>query len=377
MPGIGRPRWRVELLRVRGGMPGSWDVEVADATGHVSSFCRTGRSTGCAGSARACAAGRLTESLRAAPADEPRLRARSIAAGGRRLLAALNPAAAAAGLAPGMPLADALSFLPGLATAQAEPAADMAALTRLAEWCGRYSPWTAPDGTDGIKIEITGCGHLWGGEAALAADLARRLVRGRASPTASRSPARSAPPGPWRASRPTTAGRHCRRRKTSGRRWRRCRSRRCGSIRPPWPGCAGSGCAGSASSTRCRATRSPADSAKRWRTRLDQTLGDMPEPLSPLGEAPVRRVRLSFAEPIADPADLVRAIERLTQDLVARLAREGPGRAPPRSRLSPGRRPGRAYPHRHRPAEPRPAPSRRPARRRSSRRSIPGSGSRT
>jgi hypothetical protein len=34
-PGIGRPRWRVELSRCRGGMPGVWDVEVADATGHV------------------------------------------------------------------------------------------------------------------------------------------------------------------------------------------------------------------------------------------------------------------------------------------------------------------------------------------------------
>ena len=35
-PGIGRPRWRVALLRVRGGVPDAWDVEVADATGHVS-----------------------------------------------------------------------------------------------------------------------------------------------------------------------------------------------------------------------------------------------------------------------------------------------------------------------------------------------------
>lgn len=35
-PGIGQPRWRVELLRVRGGVPALWDVEVADATGHVS-----------------------------------------------------------------------------------------------------------------------------------------------------------------------------------------------------------------------------------------------------------------------------------------------------------------------------------------------------
>jgi protein ImuA len=35
-PGVGRPRWRVELLRCRGGEPGSWEVEEADATGHVS-----------------------------------------------------------------------------------------------------------------------------------------------------------------------------------------------------------------------------------------------------------------------------------------------------------------------------------------------------
>src|SRR5436190_2319396 len=112
----------------------------------------------------------------AAPAEETPF-ATVVDAAGRRLLAAVNPLARAAGLAPGMPLADALSFLPGLVTASGEPAADGAALTRLAEWCSRYSPWTAPDGADGIKIEITGSAHLWGGEAALAADLSRRLTR--------------------------------------------------------------------------------------------------------------------------------------------------------------------------------------------------------
>jgi len=35
-PGVGRPRWRVELLRCRGGEPASWEVEVPDATDHVS-----------------------------------------------------------------------------------------------------------------------------------------------------------------------------------------------------------------------------------------------------------------------------------------------------------------------------------------------------
>ena len=37
---IGKPRWRVELLRCRGGVPALWDVEVADATGHVSVSAR-------------------------------------------------------------------------------------------------------------------------------------------------------------------------------------------------------------------------------------------------------------------------------------------------------------------------------------------------
>ena len=32
---IGQPRWRVELLRCRGGVPAQWIVEVADAAGHV------------------------------------------------------------------------------------------------------------------------------------------------------------------------------------------------------------------------------------------------------------------------------------------------------------------------------------------------------
>jgi protein ImuA len=35
-PGVGRPRWQVELLRCRGGEPACWEAEEADATGHVS-----------------------------------------------------------------------------------------------------------------------------------------------------------------------------------------------------------------------------------------------------------------------------------------------------------------------------------------------------
>ncbi len=34
-PGLGRPRWRLELWRARGAAPAEWIVEACDATGHV------------------------------------------------------------------------------------------------------------------------------------------------------------------------------------------------------------------------------------------------------------------------------------------------------------------------------------------------------
>jgi protein ImuA len=35
-PGVGCPRWRIELLRCRGGKPACWEMEIADAADHVS-----------------------------------------------------------------------------------------------------------------------------------------------------------------------------------------------------------------------------------------------------------------------------------------------------------------------------------------------------
>ncbi|HEX6443421.1 MAG TPA: DNA polymerase Y family protein [Stellaceae bacterium] len=262
----------------------------------------------------------------AVPADAPF--ATIVAEGGRRLLAALNPAAEAAGLVPGMPLADALSFVPGLTAVPADPAADIAALTRLAEWCGRYSPWTAPEGADGIKIEITGCAHLWGGEEALAADLARRLARllNSTGGIAHRLAIAGTLGAAWALARyaaegapaivPTGAERTAlaplpvealRLDPDTVRDLRRVGLRTVGELCPM---------------PRDALARRFGESVVR---RLDQAFGDLPEPLSPLGEPPLRRVRLSFAEPISDPADLARAIERLVQDLVPRLAREGIG----------------------------------------------------
>ncbi len=75
-----------------------------------------------------------------------------------------------------MPLADARALVPGLNVDEASPEADTRALAALADWCGRYSPWSAVDGGDGIRLDITGCAHLFGGEAALVGDIERRLA---------------------------------------------------------------------------------------------------------------------------------------------------------------------------------------------------------
>jgi protein ImuB len=258
----------------------------------------------------------------AAPAEEAPF-AMVADAAGRRLLVAVNLAAASAGLAPGMPLADALSFLPGLATAAAEPAEDAAALRRLAEWCSRYSPWTAPDGADGVRIEITGSAHLWGGEMALAADLAARLDRrhisgriaiadtlGAAWATARFAEGKGPvllPSGDCHAALAPLPVEALRLDPATAQGLRRVGLKRIGDL---------------AAMPRTALTRRFGEMVTR---RLDQAQSDLPEPLSPLGEAPVRRVRLSFAEPIADPADLLRATERLVEDLVSRLAQEGIG----------------------------------------------------
>lgn len=95
---------------------------------------------------------------------------------GRMILVSVDPTAAAVGLAPGMPLADARALEPGLQVVEADPVADARALAGLADWCGRYTPWTATHGEDCILLDITGCAHLFGGEAGLARDLIERLT---------------------------------------------------------------------------------------------------------------------------------------------------------------------------------------------------------
>lgn len=82
-------------------------------------------------------------------------------------LYALNPVALIEGLAPGLTLADARARLPQLRVAEADRSADRALLLRLAARCERFTPLTALDEPHGLVLDVSGCAHLFGGEAEL------------------------------------------------------------------------------------------------------------------------------------------------------------------------------------------------------------------
>ncbi|MFL5043887.1 MAG: Y-family DNA polymerase [Xanthobacteraceae bacterium] len=90
-------------------------------------------------------------------------------------LTALNDAAARLGLKTGMALADARAMYPRLDVKDADPLADRHLLETVAEWCDRYTPLVGMQPPDGLILDISGCAHLFGGEAALCDDLVRRL----------------------------------------------------------------------------------------------------------------------------------------------------------------------------------------------------------
>lgn len=82
-------------------------------------------------------------------------------------LAATDPRAQALGLAAGMTLADARARCPEFATAPDDPPRTAAALEQVLARLGRFTPVVAADPPDGALLDVTGCAHLFGGEAAL------------------------------------------------------------------------------------------------------------------------------------------------------------------------------------------------------------------
>lgn len=246
----------------------------------------------------------------------------AISIGSRRLVSAVNPAAEEQGLLPGMALADARAQVPNLTVAQADPDGDAAALLRLAQWCGRYSPWTVPHGPDSVLLDITGCAHLAGGEEKLGAELVERLARrgvgarigiadtiggAWAMARGGTHAVNAIAPGETRAALAPLSVRGLRLDQDMVAALERLGLRRIGDLYPlPRP-----------------------DLAARFDpvllARLDEALGEGREALSPLPPAPPCWTRRGFAEPIATSDDIAAAIRLLLEELCRRLGEEALG----------------------------------------------------
>lgn len=94
---------------------------------------------------------------------------------GRKVITAINPNAETEGVTTGMNVADAKAIFPGLEVIDAQPNRNAKLLKGLGEWCIRFAPLVAIDLPDGLMLDISGCAHLWGGEAAYLQEIVTRL----------------------------------------------------------------------------------------------------------------------------------------------------------------------------------------------------------
>ncbi|GJL65074.1 MAG: nucleotidyltransferase [Nitrospirales bacterium] len=75
-----------------------------------------------------------------------------------------------------MTLATARAAVPNLITVPEEPMRDTAFLKTLQRWVIKFTPWSTCEGKDSLLLNITGCAHLFGGEAAMAELIALELA---------------------------------------------------------------------------------------------------------------------------------------------------------------------------------------------------------
>ena len=93
------------------------------------------------------------------------------------IIHAATKAAAERGARAGARLTDARALDPALVAVPANPAGDAALVERLAKWAGRWSPLIEVDGPDGLRLDVSGVAHLFGGERGLARDVKRCFGR--------------------------------------------------------------------------------------------------------------------------------------------------------------------------------------------------------
>ena len=242
--------------------------------------------------------------------------------GSRVEIAATSPAAAALGIEPGTALTQVRASVPDVVLRDADPAGDAAALEALAVLLARrWAPTVALAPPDGLFVDLTGVAHLYGGEARFAFRLVRMLARfGYTARVAIAD--------------------------TAGAAWALVRHGAGGAICPPGAHRAALGplpitllrldpgkvallhrmgvdtVAQFAALPRAPLVRRFGPAAAR---RLDQALGDAPEPLDPVVPAERIVVTQRFAEPIATADAIEHWLGTLVPRLTNALARAGLG----------------------------------------------------
>ncbi len=247
---------------------------------------------------------------------------------GRSWIVAVDPAAEALGIRPGQAVADARALYPQLLTRDADPARNRQALERLADWCGRFTPWVGIDpavgpGEAGLILDVTGCAHLRGGEAGLLADLERHLAR---FGLAARLAMADTPGAAWAWSRFRPAGASAilapgdaaaalaplpvealRLPAATAETLRRLGLRRVGDV--------------AALPRAALAARFGADLLR----QIDRVFGRADEPIAPRRPPTSYSVRRDFAEPLMVPEALGAVLARLLPKLCRLLERDGRG----------------------------------------------------
>ena len=94
---------------------------------------------------------------------------------GASRLVAVDALARARDLLPGLSLADARARVPALKAVTCDVRADANFLAKLADAALAFTPSVALDEPDGLALDITGCAHLFSGEAGLVARLGTML----------------------------------------------------------------------------------------------------------------------------------------------------------------------------------------------------------
>ena len=253
-----------------------------------------------------------------APDDAPRVVIASIEQAQR--IVAMNDAAARLRLKPDMPLADARAMYPSLPVFEADFEADRRLLEAIADWCDRYTPLVGLDPPDGLFLDITGCAHLFNGEAALARDLLTRL---RQQGFAARAAVADTPGCAWGVARYGKQGFVPR----GGNE----------AAMLPLPIAALRTDAGTVADLKTSGLVTVGDLASRPRApfaarfgkelmlRLDQALGRADEPIRPRLPVPAAMAEQRFPDPIAREEDVLGTIEQLAGRLAAVLERRGEG----------------------------------------------------